>query len=68
MIIEDILQMEHNEKPNEYFLMSMVGLEVRIIWTHIMFSLLINLNTEGNIIRMSKIYTQLSIVSHFHTK
>jgi len=31
MIIEDILQMEHNEKPNEYFLMSMVGLEVRRI-------------------------------------
>ena len=55
MIIEDILQMEHNEKPNEYFLMSMVGLEVRRIWTHIMFSLPINLNTEGNIIRMSKI-------------
>ena len=55
MIIEDILQMEHNEKPNEYFLMSMVGLEVRIIWTHIMLSLPINLNTKGNIIRMSKI-------------
>ena len=28
MIIEDILQMEHNEKPNEYFMISMVGLEV----------------------------------------
>ena len=55
MIIEDILQMEHNEKPNEYFLMSMVGLEVRRIWTYIMFSLPINLNTEGKIIRMSKI-------------
>ena len=31
MIIEEILQMEHNEKPNKYFMMSMVGLEVRRI-------------------------------------
>ena len=31
MIIEDILQMEHNEKPNKYLMMSMVGLEVRRI-------------------------------------